>query len=105
MSIVVSIRLDPINPRERMAIKVLEAWNKKGYGNRHTIVEALLSLDRGQVNELIEGITRIEKQLAELKNNGFEKKSDTDNTSGVMKLHDAFLEAMKNNAREGVSSY
>jgi hypothetical protein len=86
-----------------MAIKILETWNKKGYGNRHTIVEALLALDRGQANELIEGITRIEQLLGELKNNGFEKKRYISEASVEMKLNDTFLEAMNNNAREGVS--
>jgi hypothetical protein len=103
MSIIISIRLDPTNSRESMAIKVLENWNKKGYSKRNTIVEALLTLNHDQTNELIDEMNRIEGLLLDLLNYSIEKKSDMGKPSGEVKLSISFIETLKSNIRPGIN--
>ena len=45
MSKVISFRLDPDNPREARALDILEQWREEGFSLRHTVTEAILSLD------------------------------------------------------------
>ncbi len=48
MSIVISIRLNPNNPRDAKALAVIQDWLSQGLSTRHTITEALLNLDTTQ---------------------------------------------------------
>ncbi len=74
MSEVISFRLDTENPREARAQKVLTVWQEEGYSIRHTITEALLTLedprtdpfaiiDMEELNETLNQVSQMLEQM------------------------------------------
>jgi hypothetical protein len=72
MSQVVSFRLSKENPREAKAYEILNAWRANGYSMRHTITQALLTLDgpqaepetRAEFDELSDNVRQVRQLLA-----------------------------------------
>jgi len=110
MSKVISFRLDPDNPREAQALKILLAKQAEGFSSRRVLADALITLeDRtgmrqvlslDEFNEILERVARrLEKIGFENPDNaGFRSIDSPPHT-----LNDHFLQSVKVAAKPGIN--
>jgi hypothetical protein len=109
MSEVISFRLDPKNPREAEALKVLARRQEQGDSVRHILTEALLKLDRAdvevdiqtQMGEILSAIHRVGNQIEHLQKSGVQHRGSP--SEKQVGLSNAFLLSVKSAAKPGIT--
>ncbi len=109
MSEVISFRLDPNNPREAEAMRVLTHCQEQGYSVRHILTEALLNFERmeadsnakGQLEQILMLMHQITDQLHHLQESG-SKLSELPRGPQAA-LSEAFVLSVKSAAKPGIT--
>jgi hypothetical protein len=108
MSEVISFRMDKDNMREAKALLILQEWRTKGYSVRHTITEALVSLDRnGQksgssLDELNEALSQVNNLLRLTERGGSSPSNDKGKSQPNNRLSTSFVASVKMSAKSGL---
>src|SRR5688500_18656684 len=108
MSEVISFRLDPKNPREAEALRVLACRQEQGYSVRHILTEALLKLNQidiendfqMQMGEILSAIHRVGNQIEGLQRSDLQGVRPQYEKQTV--LSDAFVLSVKSAAKSGL---
>jgi hypothetical protein len=109
MSEVISFRLDPKNPREAEALKVLTCRQEHGYSTRHILTEALLQLDQtgiernlqGLMGEVLRTLNQVGYQIENLQQSGVQRTLPHEDQQTV--LSNAFVLSVKSAAKHGIA--
>jgi len=110
MSIVISFRLDPDNPREAMALEILRAEQAKGFSSRRILADALISLDdkKGMsqalsVEEFNNALEQMAKLLEKINFDNLDIANHETVGSKPPKLGDRFLQSVKVAVKPGIN--
>jgi|SRR3990172_711843 len=111
MSVVISFRLDPDNPREALAIDVIRSCQQKGFSVRQIMVESLVKLDLEGNPSYTKQLHQINEKMAELiflfrtqsENGGLEGKVELKGDRD-QELSGQFINAMKMVMKPGLES-
>lgn len=108
MSEVFSFRLNDNNPRERLALGILQIRNSQGFSTRQTIVESLILLGDSKdqyksINEMTALINTIEK-LSKLvsKSSLTQPNEDYSRAEQFSELQSSFVTSIKSAIKPGV---
>lgn len=109
MSEVISFRLDPQNPREAKALKVIHSWRQEGFSTRQILVEALEKLELNSNLTCLEGFADMNEKLDKLINMlsfGFEGREteyvDVADCESPHELSGQFMTTIKMTAKSGI---
>jgi hypothetical protein len=110
MSEVISFRLDPQNPREAKALKVIHSWQQEGFSTRQILVEALEKLEPNSkftyYIELFAGMNEKLDKLVNLLSFGYEGREiecvDVTDCESVHELSSQFMTTIKMTAKSGI---
>jgi hypothetical protein len=107
MSIVISFRLNPDNPREAQALDILRTKQKEGFSSRRILTDALIKMavENGNsnfppINEFHETLEQVSGLLERL--NGAIQTTNQPIHSEASALNDAFLTNVRIAARAGM---
>jgi len=106
MSVVISFRLNPDNPREAEALTILDDWLSQGFSTRYTITEALLNLDSSNSQTPDKEIwndlsNQIKELLASIEIDASLRKTNN-NSSLQMQLSGGFISSILKVAKPGL---
>ena len=108
MSRVISFRLNPINPREAQALKILQSKHSEGFSSRRVLTDALIGLmvenEKGSslfTDELNEALEHIAGLLEQFNNSNLEHEQPS--YPQVALLKDNFLSSIKNSMKPGLN--
>jgi len=100
MSVVISFRLNPDNPREAQALKILQTKQAEGFSSRRRLTDALISvLDDHDFNETLEHVSDLLERL-----NGNNQECSQIPRQQSTSLNDHFLNSVKMAAKPGLRS-
>jgi hypothetical protein len=106
MSKVISFRLNPENPREAKALTILDDWLSQGFSSRHTITEALLTLDTRKPQtpdkEILNNLAHKIEELLERVETVSSHKIMKEYISSEKELSDGFVTSVLRGAKPGL---
>ena len=107
MSKVISFRLNPDNPRDAKALTILQDWLSQGFSARHTLTEALLSLDTANFseakNDALNDLSDQIKLLLENIERGFPVLEPNNKISSENDLSHGFVSSIIKAAKPGIA--